>query len=314
MNTPCKLFPYIIEDMLSSQSAGEKSGWQIDSFKLQDAWNYSQGEGVKIAVIDTGCDLDHPDLVANLLPGKNILNPEMLPEDDAGHGTHCCGIIAASRNDVGMVGVAPMAKVVPVKVLDSNGNGTLENVAKGIIWAVDQGVDIITMSLGSPQPALAIERAIKYAESKGIPIFVAAGNAGMTSQVFYPAAYSQSIAIGSIDENLDRSAFSNTGDQLDFMAPGGKIFSTIPNDWYGDMSGTSMACPFAAAIAALMLSFIRKNNIDVKLKSSGDYICFMENYTTHLGNIKYSRNKFYEGSGIIDPVKFTAWANSKIVV
>src|SRR5690606_10837145 len=146
-------------------------------------------------------DLDHPDLVENLLPGENFVDSGP-PEDLNSHGSHVTGIIVASNNSIGMVGVAPKAKVMHIKVLDKNGNGSLSSVEKGIRWAVDHGADIISMSLGSPRPLKAVHEAIKYAESRGVPIFVAAGNAGNTKEVFYPAAYPETIAIGSIDENF----------------------------------------------------------------------------------------------------------------
>ncbi len=148
----CKLPSFKIEEISSLDDAKQQSGWDITAFDLPKAWGKSQGEGVKIAVLDSGCDLDHPDLVDNLLQGINFINPGKPPEDDAGHGTHVTGIIIAENNEIGMVGVAPKAKVIPVKVLDKNGSGDLATVAKGIRWAADNGADFISMSLGSPSP------------------------------------------------------------------------------------------------------------------------------------------------------------------
>lgn len=239
--TKCKLLPHIIEPVLSVQDASEKAGWQITAFDLPRAWKKTNGDGVKIAVIDTGCDLDHPDLINNLLPGYNVINPSKPPRDDASHGSHVSGILVAENNDIGMIGVAPKAKVIPIKTLDKNGSGSLENVAIGVRKAIELGADIICMSLGSPNPIQQVRKAIQLAYNKGIPVFCAAGNAGNTKDVFYPAAYPETIAIGSIDEDFNRSGFSNTGKNLDFMAPGGKILSTVPNDWYGVMSGTCIA-------------------------------------------------------------------------
>ena len=266
----CSLLPYDVEEVISLQSAKQKIGWGITAFDLPKAWETTQGEGVNIAVLDSGCDLDHPDLVQNLLPGANMINPKKSAHDDNQHGTHVAGIIAAVNNDIGMVGVAPKSKIIPVKVLDKNGNGSLSNVSKGIRWAVDNGADIITMSLGAPRPLQSVRKSIQYAYKKGIPCFVAAGNAGKTKEVFFPAAYPETIAIGSIDSNFNRSDFSNTGKNLDFMAPGGKIFSTVPDNWYAYLSGTSMACPFAVGVAALLLSY-SKNSSKVEVKSVNDY-------------------------------------------
>ena len=185
----CSLFPYEREDFMSIQEVSQNAGWNISAFNLPEAWNMSQGEGIVIAVLDSGCDLDHPDLAENLLEGINLVSPGKPPEDDNGHGTHVTGTIVAANNDIGIVGVAPKAKVRPVKVLDGKGNGNLLNVAEGIRWATKMGVDFISMSLGSPMPVQEVRKAIQFAASKGVVTFVAAGNAGNTKEVFYPAAY-----------------------------------------------------------------------------------------------------------------------------
>jgi len=306
MNTDktCSLFPYIKEDVVSLQDAMQKAGWSITAFDLPSAWSKTRGEGVKVGVLDTGCDLDHPDLKSNLLPGFNFVNPLSDPWDDNNHGTHVAGIIAAENNSIGMVGVAPAAKIVPIKVLDRHGNGSLDDVARGIIWAVDVGhVDLICMSLGSPNPVQEVREAIKYAQSKGVVCFVAAGNAGLTRSIFYPANYPETIAIGSIDENLGRSSFSNTGDNLDFMAPGNRIFSTVPDNWYAVLSGTSMAAPFAAGIGALMLSHARNKGDDSRFKTSEGYVEEIRKHTIPVSNLNLGDRKFYEGFGIIDAKK-----------
>lgn len=300
----CSLFPFDREEVLSVQDAIQKYGWSITAFDLPSAWAKTKGGGVKIAVLDTGADLDHPDLSANLLPGVNFVEPGKQPWDDNQHGTHVSGIIAAANNEIGMVGVAPEAKIIPVKVLNRAGNGSLVDVAKGIRWAVDEGkADLICMSLGSPRPVQEVRKAIQYALSKGAVCFVAAGNSGMTREVFYPANYPEAIAIGSIDENLCRSGFSNTGDNLDFMAPGGRIFSTVPDNWYAILSGTSMAAPFATGVAALVLSHVRNNNINISLGSNEDYIRVFKEHTVPITNEDLRNKTFYQGFGILDPKK-----------
>ncbi len=292
----CSLFPYERQDVLSMQEAAQQAGWMITAFDLPHAWAHSQGEGVKVAVLDTGCDLDHPDLVDNLLPGINILFPGKPPEDHAAHGTHTGGIIAAVNNDIGMVGVAPKAKIIPIKVLDDRGNGTLNDVAKGILAALSLGADIITMSLGCPTPLPQLQKVIQMANSKGVAIFVAAGNAGKTKEIFYPAAYKETIAIGAIDENFKRAAFSNTGKNLDFMAPGVNILSTVPDNWYAMMSGTSMATPFVAGIAALLLSAARKEG--KILKGADDFRNKLREHCLPLQG-EGAGDMFYGGFGII---------------
>lgn len=296
----CKLLPYERTECLSIQDANQHSGWGITAFNLPKAWQYTQGEGVKIAVLDTGCDLDHPDLQGNLLDGINFVKPGTPPQDDNCHGSHVTGILVAENNDIGMVGVCPKAKVIPVKVLNAKGSGNLLDVAKGVVRAADNGADIITMSLGSPIKVQQVRKAIQYAASKGVPTFVAAGNAGNTQEIFYPANYPETIAIGAIDENFNRAKFSNTGRNLDFMAPGVDIFSTVPDNWYATLSGTSMACPFAVGVAALVLSCVKSGKVKLKLETVEDYREIFRKYTIQSPE-KYNDPKFYEGFGIIDP-------------
>lgn len=300
----CKLPPYKRENFFSIQEVTQNMGWNVTAFDLPKAWQYSQGEGIVIAVLDTGCDLDHPDLVDNLLPGKNFVDPKKEPDDDNGHGTHVCGTLVAANNDIGMVGVAPKAKVRPVKVLNGQGNGNLLHVAQGIRWAIDQGVDFISMSLGSPIPVQQVRKAIQAAAEKGIITFVAAGNAGKTKEVFYPGAYPETISVGAVDVEMRRAKFSNTGMQLDFMAPGVDIMSTVPDDWYAKLSGTSMAQPFVCGVAALVKSYKINKKPDLKLENVEDYKELFKQYTTPVVNGNYDNPHFYSGFGIIDPRKF----------
>jgi len=306
-NPVCNLLPYDREDFLTIQDVQQKVGWEITAFNLPEAWEFTKGEGVIVAVLDTGADLDHEDLVENLLPGRNFVNPNLPPEDDNGHGSHVTGIICAMNNDIGVVGVAPKAKVIPVKVLDGKGSGNLPNVANGIRWATDQGADFITMSLGAPNQMPMIQDAIRYAASKGVVTWCAAGNAGKTHQIFYPAAYPETIGIGAIDENFDRASFSCTGPDLDFVAPGVRILSTVPDNWYAVLSGTSMANPFAVGVAALLLSYKRNKGLNIQLKDNVDYINLMKSYTTPTKNPEFAGQKFFEGFGIIDPRKIEDW-------
>lgn len=302
----CSLLPFKLEHVVSIQEAKQRSGWQISAFNLPDVWKISQGEGVKIAVLDSGVDLNHPDLKDNLLPGMNFINKNKKPQDDCSHGSHCSGIMVAENNAIGVVGVAPKAKVIPVKVLDKKGNGNLEDVANGIRWATDNKADFVTMSLGSPVPLPILERAINYAEKKGTICICAAGNCGPSDAIFYPANYKNTIAVGSINANLTRSDFSATGN-LDFMAPGNDILSTVPPNWYGVMSGTSQAAPFVAGICALLLSWVRNNKTNIQLKTAQDYKKILKTNTIP---IKGDNRAFLQGFGIIEPIKLLEWLRS----
>lgn len=299
-NPKCKLLPYIRKDILSLQEAKQNSGWNITAFNLPETWKYSQGEGVKVAVLDTGCQINHVDLVENLLKGKNFVEIGKPPTgQNAEHATHCAGTICAVNNDIGVVGVAPKAKVMPVKVLGDDGSGDFLTVSKGVRWAVDAGADIISMSLGCPVPLQQVRKAIQYATNKGIPVFAAAGNAG-ANQLYYPAAYPETISVAAVDKNFKRAIFSNIGKNLDFVAPGVDILSTVPTNWYAMMSGTSMATPWIAGIAALMLSYARKTN-KIKLNSVEDYRNLFRQQMMPLNE------SCLKGVGILDPKKFLDW-------
>jgi major intracellular serine protease len=218
--------------------------------------------------------------------------------------THITGTLVACNNEIGIVGVAPKAKVMPVKCLDADGNGNMNKIAEAIHWAADQGVDFISMSLGCPMPVKQIRAAIQYAVSKGVVFFCAAGNVGNTKEIFYPAAYPETIAIGAVDAGMRRAKFSNTGFNLDFMAPGVDILSTVPESWYAKLSGTSMAAPFACGVAALVLGYKRSRNLDMKLATADDYKELFRKYTTPINNGNYDHPEFYQGFGIIDPRKY----------
>jgi major intracellular serine protease len=293
------LLPYIREDIFGINQQ-QIIGWEIKKFDIQKQWIKSEGLGVKIAVIDTGCDIFHEDIKKNILEGFNAIHEGKDPIDKNGHGTHVCGTICANNNTTGMVGVAPKAKIVPVKALADDGNGSLESIIKAIIWSADYGVDFITMSLGSPYDSHHLHDAIKYASNKGCIIFCAAGNSGPSSDIMYPAKYKETISIGAIDENLDRTSFTCSGESLDFLAPGHNILSCVPNNRYALMSGTSMSNPFAVGCAALVCSYF-KNNFGKKMNSQ-DYISFFRKTAIPLKDPAYSGQKRYEGYGIIKPV------------
>ena len=299
-NRKMKLLPYIRENISSmTYYSSQVYGWELQKFSIPDIWSKTQGEGVVVAVVDTGCDIYHDDLKTNILVGKNFVNSNSAPLDVVGHGTHVASTIAASDNGTGMVGVAPRAKILPVKSLNDDGTGTMRDVADGIRWAADQKVDFITMSLGSPYPSKIIEDAINYAVIRGSVLFCAAGNDGLASDIMYPAKYDNTISIGAIDENLERTSFTCSGETLDFLAPGNNILGCVPNNKYALMSGTSMSNPFAVGCAALMLSYYRKMNKTLP-KTSEDYINILKNHTISLKDPHYSNKKRYQGYGIIN--------------
>ncbi|HEX3245914.1 MAG TPA: S8 family peptidase [Chloroflexota bacterium] len=236
--------------------------WDLRRLEMESVWELAQGDpSVIVAVLDTGVDRDHPDLAPNLLSGFDFVNDDPDPSDDGTHGTHVAGIIAAvGNNGEGVTGMAPRSRVLPVKVLDSQGLGPDVAVAKGIIYAVEQGARIINVSSGTPFPSLALKEAVEYADRRGALIVAAAGNTGeRDNTVVYPAAYPQVLAVGALDDHDAPAAFSQRQPYVSIAAPGVNIASTI---WragnagaaYGSGTGTSAAAPHVSALAALLWS------------------------------------------------------------
>lgn len=306
----CGLFPYIKEEIYGDFQSGQNVPWSIEKFQVDQTWQVSDGGGVTVAVIDSGCDLDHEDLKNNYVQGKNFVDNKD-PYDDNSHGTHVAGTICARNNSIGVVGVAPETKIMPIKVFGSDGRGDNRTVSAAVVWAADHGADILCMSLGSPSRSIDLEKAIDYAITKGSVPFCAAGNGGEVSSIYYPAKYEQTISIGAVDNKLMRAYFTCKGIELDFLAPGFNILSTVPGNKYALMSGTSMANPFVVGCASLLLSYVRKNNINIRLKTANDYINILQKYTTHLIDPNHNSKKDYEGNGILDPRKFNKWQDVK---
>lgn len=213
------------------------------------------GSGVIVAVLDTGIDLDHPDLADNIVSGWNFVDNSADVSDLDNHGSMVSGIIAAKANNgIGIVGVAPDAKIMPLKVLDTDG-GNIRDIASAIRFAADNGAKIITMSFGGQYTrfSIATERAIDYASRQGCLLVAAVGNDN-TSELVFPASYEQVVAVSAIDENDVRAEFSNYGSYVDFCAPGINIVSTGNDGDYFMANGTSFAAPFVSGLIALMLS------------------------------------------------------------
>ncbi len=276
--------------------------WALNAVPFEAAWPVTRGAGVTVAVIDTGVEGSHQDLVGSVVAGEDLADDQASVDpastgmvDPDGHGTHVAGVIAAhANNGIGVTGAAPLARIMPVRVLDANGTGVASNVADGIIWAADHGARVMNLSLGGG-PSDGMEEAIQYANSKGAVVVAAGGNSYQQgNQPTYPAAYPEAIAVAAVDENLNRAVFSNTGSYIDLAAPGVDVLSTYggskPND-YEWMDGTSMATPFVAAAAALLIA-------ENSSLSAGRVAQILETTATDLG--APGRDDWY-GYGLVNP-------------
>ena len=228
----------------------------LNTVRLPQAWDLTKGSlSQVIAVVDTGVNVNHEDLVGRTVAGYNVLSPGATPMDDYGHGTMVAGIAAANTNNgKGIAGAAWTAKVMPVKVLDSQGMGYDADIAAGITWAADHGAKIINLSLGGPGEAPALHDAITYATGLGALVVGAAGNDG-NNITEYPAAYPEVLSVGAIDGSGNLTDFSTYGDWLDVAAPGWGIVSTgydADNLSYYIGDGTSFAAPIVSGVAALI--------------------------------------------------------------
>ncbi|GAW28894.1 S8 family peptidase [Carboxydocella sp. ULO1] len=253
--------------------------WGLPAVKAPESWNliYPTAPEVTVAVVDTGVDYTHPDLKDRVDTeyDRDLVNNDDDAMDDEGHGTHVAGIIAAAINGRGISGVSGPAniRILPVKVLNAWGSGSVFDIAEGIRYAADRGAAVINMSLGGKVYSRTLAEAVAYAQNKGALIVAAAGNSDDNVEYFTPASLPGVLAVGAIDENKEKAYFSNWGRKLDLVAPGVEILSSIPEfvyDYYKDdkyfqekfikdqgasylyASGTSMAAPHVAGAAALL--------------------------------------------------------------
>jgi len=228
--------------------------WGVERIGAPKAWQMATGEKVKVAVLDTGLDASHPDLAANVRGTKNIKFPGWRAGDGSGHGTHVAGTIAALNNNFGVVGVAPRAGIYGVKIFNRMGNGYISDIVAGLDWALQNKMQVINMSFGTTRPSKALEEAVGKCVQAGMVLVAAAGNEGKDNSFMYPARYPGVIAVSAIDQQDKLASFSSRGPEVIVAAPGVDVLSTYPGGKYRTMSGTSMACPHAAGVAALILA------------------------------------------------------------
>ncbi len=242
--------------------------WGMDKINAPRAWycGFQGSSDVVVAVIDSGVDMDHPEFTGKLVAGKDWANDDNWPDDDHGHGTHVAGIVGAiGNNGAGVAGVAWNTRIMPLKTLDADGSGWVSWSIQAVLWAADNGADVINMSLGSTYRSDAFQQAVNYAHGKGVLVVASAGNCGdgayttngcdYQDQPSYPGAYDNVVAVASTAADNTRSSFSTRGSYVDVAAPGSEIYSTFLVDAFGgyrEMSGTSQASPHVAGLAALI--------------------------------------------------------------
>lgn len=269
-NTEVKLIP---SNVAISNKLHENIPTNITKVGSEHKWREGfTGEGVVVAILDTGCDVQHPDLYSRIVDGYNFTHENggdiANYEDTNGHGTHTAGIIAGSQNGKGIVGVAPNSKLLILKVLNQYGGGIIKDLVEAIHYAIDwrgpsgEKVRVISMSLGTKNSNDDLYKAIKRAINREIPVVVASGNDGdgdtTTNEYNYPGAYEEVIEVGAVDGKNNIAKFSNTNENLDLYAPGVEIYSTYLDHNYAVLTGTSMAAPHVAGAIALLIEEYEK--------------------------------------------------------
>ena len=236
--------------------------WALPHIQAEQTWReMGELQPVTVAVIDTGVCLNHEDLQGRVLPGGyDFVDNDDDPEDVFGHGCSVAGIIAANTdNGIGIAGFAPNSSILPVRVLGPSGSGSMADVAAGIVYAADNGADIINLSLGSMVGSQVTKDAVEYAMGKAVTVIASAGNSG-GSLPGYPARYEGVVAVGAIDANGSRSSFSNKGG--DIWAPGRDVHTIYLDNGYKALNGTSFSAPYVAAMAAVLQGMGEQLHLD----------------------------------------------------
>ncbi len=313
-----KLLPY--RRLKTFSNIKEYIDWGVQIIGASDVWKLTQGEGVSVAVLDTGSSPSHIDLKDSFVysrgkaAGFNAAGSNANDIiDRQSHGTHCSGIIAANRNGKGIIGIAPKSKIIPVKVLTDVGAGDAEMVVRGIEWviknAIKYNIRIMSMSLGSQYPSDELRNVLKAAKKCGLITVCAAGNEGNISDLGYPARYAEEklcIAVGAVKSNKKITEFSNTGKGLRKMgiaAPGFEILSTVPNNKYAVFSGTSMAAPHISGILALAIAKHQIYGGKTPLKNLDDAYSHLKLLCEDLG-VKGADSIYGLGLPVITEAKF----------
>ena len=255
-----RFIPDLRKKILSTVSVlTEQQNWGLSFIDAQQAWKFSKGANIKVAIIDTGWS-EHKDLMPNFQEGYDATGNNDYIDRGNFHGTHVAGIIGANCGaNLGVMGVAPDVKLIPIKALSDDGSGSFEYMENALQIVHDLDVDVINMSLGSPiDPGSSkIHSLIQDVAKQGKIVVCASGNDG--ASVNFPAKYDEVIAVAAVEASGQLARFSSRGPELDIAAPGVKIYSTWGNNQYTNLDGTSMACPCISGMISLILSWYKTN-------------------------------------------------------
>ncbi len=248
--------------------------YQHTQVKTPQAWDLDQGAAwVKIAILDTGVDLTHPDLAMKVGPGFDFINNDADPSDDHGHGTHVAGLAAAATNNgIGTAGTGFNCRIMPVKVATAFGGIPTSASVSGMTFAADNGAKVINMSYGGSGASASEQAAVNYAWGKGVVLVAASGNSGV-STIFYPAGFAKVIAVGATNQNDQKAGFSNFGPWVDVAAPGVDTPSTLLGGGYGGNTGTSMSSPVAAGVVGLVWSIAGQSATPAEIRGYVESTC-----------------------------------------
>lgn len=273
--------------------------WGIESLNAPALWSDVTGKGVRVAIMDSGFNFEHPDFGKNIKEGYNAIDPGELPIDDYGHGTLVAGVIAAQNNSIGVVGIAPDVELYPIKVLNNHGEGDISDIADAIDWCINNKIQIINMSFAIPEDKPLLYSSILKATNAGI-ILVASASNTYGGEVGFPASYDEVISVTAVDKNYHIGKTAPRG-KIDFSAPGVNILSTSYNGNYEEFSGTSLTAPHVTGLIALVLQRptefgLLKNEVN----SQKAIYNILKNFSKDLGE-KNKDNTFGEGFIYMEP-------------
>ena len=251
-------------DYLTEYGVDTDEQWALTKLHIAELWQeIAEDKGIVVAVLDSGIDVNHEDLVGQVIGEANFTDSPTA-DDIYGHGTHIAGIIAAEDNGIGVIGIAPGYLLLNVKVADDRGRCDVSDLARGIVWAVDNNASVINISIEIKESTPELEEAVQYAWDNGALIVAAAGNR-CSQEPVYPACYNSTISVAAIKEDEKLAPLSNWGAWVDLAAPGYKIYSTFPGDTYEYESGTSFAAAHVSGIAALLFNTATDTNGDGRI-------------------------------------------------